>query len=565
MSVATPLFFGPPGRGRFGLLDWPDGPVRGAAVLCPPLGYEEVCAHTALRHLAAQLAAAGVVTLRIDYDGTGHSIGEAGDPDRVASWGATITDAVELLAGCGLPSVTLVGLRFGATLAAVAARSTPTVSALVLWDPIVSGRRYARSLQLFSAAGGHESTAGGGIAIAGVEFDAPTLADMGRTSIGADDLAVACLVVARTEAETEATALVADAAANVELRSLTGTTALLDTDAELSQVPHELITEIAAWVATRAVDPIEPQPARPLLDNETNEYLDGGGTVLRHRAMRVGPAGLLAVETARAGATATNAIVTLNNGVARSIGPGRAWVELGTELATAGVRVVRLDLSGLGDSPARPGRVENDTYAPTAADDLGALIDALRADGVSRVTALGLCSGALSNIDAALGRPEIDVVVSVNGRFDRPFTDRRRDRGRRAAGQTNRLLAVPLHKTPLLPLFEKVPTFVWRALDRLHIVASPTVAIERVVARGVRVVLVFGSDEWGLRALRIRGGRRFARLVEHPLVSVEVVDGLDHSMFDLEAQARARALIRARLVDAGVAEPELEPREGEYA
>src|SRR5262249_36317709 len=257
------------------------------------------------------------------------------------------------------------------------------------------------------------------------------------------------------------------------------------------------------------------------------------------------------IDTVRVDADPESAVVLLNNGLARSIGPGRAWVEIGETLARDGLRVVRVDLSGLGDSPVRPGHAENDSYSFAIPDDVGDLLDHLQGEGVSRVALLGLCSGAYVGFDAVLEHPGIDALVCINGRYDKPFNDRRRDRRHRAAGQTNRFLRPPLNKSPLLSFFQKVPTWIWWLLARLHLVASPTLAIEKGLERDVQVFLIFGEQEWGLRALRRRGGNRFNEVTKSPLMTLVEVPGLDHSMFDPSGRVRVKELVRNYLSDFG--------------
>jgi pimeloyl-ACP methyl ester carboxylesterase len=545
------MFFGAEDRARFGYLGWPDGPVRGAAVVCPPLGYDDTCAHTALRHLAEQLTDHGVVTLRIDYDGTGNSVGSDLDDDRVAAWTQSVVDAATELRRWGLPQIILIGLRFGATLAVqAAARLGDGVEALALWDPVVSGRRYVRTMRLFANSGGYEASSDDGLCVAGVEFTARTLAEMSKVQIDAAQLRVPCLVVVRAEAESEARDLVEEAASgNVEARTLDGTSALIDTDAELARIPHKILDEIASWVQKRSAVALDPQPVRPRLRDQAVEVFDG--VELSHRALRLGSGQLFAIDTGRVDADAESAVVMLNNGLARSIGPGRAWVELGEALAGDGLRVLRVDLSGLGDSPVRPGHAENDSYSFAIPGDIGEVIAHLHDEGVRRVVLLGLCSGAYVGFDAALDHPDIDALVCINGRYDKPFNDRRRDRPHRAAGQTNRFLKPPLNKSPLLPFFQKVPTWIWWLLGRLHLVARPTDAIEKGLERNVRVFLIFGEEEWGLRALRRRGGKRFNEVLESPLTALVEVPGLDHSMFDPSGRARVKALVRSYVAGLG--------------
>ena len=93
-------------------------------VLCNPLGYEAMSVHRTYRHLAQQLASSGFYTLRFDYDGTGDSSGTPHDPGRLRAWLDSIAAAVaEVRSRTGSPQVALFGVRFGATLATLAAAS----------------------------------------------------------------------------------------------------------------------------------------------------------------------------------------------------------------------------------------------------------------------------------------------------------------------------------------------------------------------------------------------------------------------------------------------------------
>jgi pimeloyl-ACP methyl ester carboxylesterase len=152
---ALPLFFGPrlaEGRALFG---WfhpaPEGsaPPR-AVVLCPPLGYEGICAYPTLRTFAERIAAAGVPVLRLDYDGTGDSSGVDEDGGRLRAWKDSIGAAIEeLRALSGVTEVALFGVRTGATLAALAAAEHDDVDRLILWNACTSGRAYLREQRAF--------------------------------------------------------------------------------------------------------------------------------------------------------------------------------------------------------------------------------------------------------------------------------------------------------------------------------------------------------------------------------------------------------------------------------
>lgn len=118
-----------------------------AALLCNPFGEEATRAHRTYRVLATQLERAGYAAMRFDFSCTGDSSGEAAAAS-VEAWLADVaTAAARLRAASGAEHVALIGLRLGATLAALASsRGDVRPQHLVLWDPVVSGRAYLTEL-----------------------------------------------------------------------------------------------------------------------------------------------------------------------------------------------------------------------------------------------------------------------------------------------------------------------------------------------------------------------------------------------------------------------------------
>ena len=140
-----PTWFGPADQPMLGWIHEPaGGRARGGVVICPPLGRELGATYSTLRLLADSLAAQGLLAMRFDYVGTGDSAGDHGTPDQVERWLDSVAQAVEYVRAAGAPSVSLVGLRMGALLAAHAVTRCEPISQLVLWDPCVSGRAYLR-------------------------------------------------------------------------------------------------------------------------------------------------------------------------------------------------------------------------------------------------------------------------------------------------------------------------------------------------------------------------------------------------------------------------------------
>jgi pimeloyl-ACP methyl ester carboxylesterase len=135
-----PLYFGTSDLPLFGVYEPPTGAdCRRGAVLCNAIGQEYYHAHRACRALARRISASGVHVLRFDYVGTGDSAGEV-DTFEVGDWVTNIGQAIdELRDMTGLTSVTLVGMRAGAVLAARAAELRDDVDGLVLLDPVTLG------------------------------------------------------------------------------------------------------------------------------------------------------------------------------------------------------------------------------------------------------------------------------------------------------------------------------------------------------------------------------------------------------------------------------------------
>jgi len=140
-------FFGPATRRLFGVFDEPaEGGARElGVVLCYPHGADYETSFRAFRLLGTRLARAGFRVLRFDYLGTGDSSGDIDDAS-VSQWVADVITAVHELRSSGdLREVSLVGLRLGATLAALAAAECQTVDRVVLWEPVIDGREYVKA------------------------------------------------------------------------------------------------------------------------------------------------------------------------------------------------------------------------------------------------------------------------------------------------------------------------------------------------------------------------------------------------------------------------------------
>ncbi|MGJ7530224.1 serine aminopeptidase domain-containing protein [Variovorax sp. GB1P17] len=144
------LMFGPASRQVFGLFHPAEAAQRGdtAVLVCPPFGPEGLRTHRFFKVLAERMARGGIATLRFDFYGSGDSPGDESQGE-FDGWRRDLCSAhEELRRRAPHARIVWIGARLGATLAVLAARNGRCDPVrLVLWEPVIDGRRYARFLR----------------------------------------------------------------------------------------------------------------------------------------------------------------------------------------------------------------------------------------------------------------------------------------------------------------------------------------------------------------------------------------------------------------------------------
>lgn len=139
-----PFFFSNGDYRLFGVMHRPVGDsVKGAIVFCHPYGEEKLWSQRVYVNFARQLASAGYAVLRFDFMGYGDSEGYFSD-SNIETHLSDIRCAISTISGefqqC--KNVTLVGLRMGATLAALVAENSKDIDRIVLWDPTIDMKKF---------------------------------------------------------------------------------------------------------------------------------------------------------------------------------------------------------------------------------------------------------------------------------------------------------------------------------------------------------------------------------------------------------------------------------------
>ncbi len=410
---------------RFGLcFGWLHLPAGGvvrdtAVVLCAGLRADARNGHRAFRLLANALARAGFAVLRFDYPGTGNSDDPASrhsdGPELLSVWLDSIHAAAHAVrAASGASGVALCGLRFGATLAALAAEARDDVRALILLGPVTRGRSYIRQLTIEANVASPALTANAGLAAHELQLSGETVRRIAALDMRAFALDPACRVVIHAEAATPVVDACIEAwrlrGATVDRADFAGLEAII----RPSFMSHEKaadVSRIVAWLVAATPDAKASRGRQSVRGAADTQAPPAAETPLRF-----GPDGaLFGVLSRPAGVVADPTLVVLigNSGGDPLYGTARFGVVLSRAMAQNGIASLRMDFAGLGDSIA-PGDAETHVFETDRRQDFAAAIDALTALGFRRFAVQGLCSGAYHAFHAALSDPRIETLLLVN-------------------------------------------------------------------------------------------------------------------------------------------------------
>jgi alpha-beta hydrolase superfamily lysophospholipase len=555
-TFAAPTWFGPAHRPRLGWLHVPTtGLASVGVVLCPSVGVEATSSSIGLRRLGAQLATDGAAVLRVDYDGTGDSSGSMADPDRVDAWTATVEAAAALLGATGLP-VVLVGLRLGALVVTEAAARGLAPDGVVLWDPYPTGRAFLRRQRLLRTVLDLGTPVGdGAVEGPGVVFGPDVVADLGRLSLERlpASLRGRALVLHRAGQAPDATTCAAVDAVDAELAPVTGQESLTDVEPVHAVVHQPDLDLVRRWVRERALrEPVsvdlrpEPSTVVPVATGTDP------AVPVAERFVRTGRHALLTVVTdpVRGAATDTAVVVFLNAGVIDHTGPARLWVEWGRRWAAAGLRTVRLDIPGVGETPARPGQAGAPSLAPGTLDDLASLVEEVRPGPTAPLVLVGLCSGGALALELAL-RVGASGAVTVNPNVLPDTVPRDAAQVRLTAPATRSWARhLPFHNAATA-VVERLPWPAWWVLNRVAVHHPPGITVRRVAATGTRLFVATNAHE----AARIERGevRALRRLRAAGDLTLVVDSRIDHTLFCADGRqvvaSEADRFVRAHFVD----------------
>jgi alpha-beta hydrolase superfamily lysophospholipase len=548
--VEQPVWFGGSERPLFGWVTAPpDGKARGGVVLAGSLGREARAVRRLLRRTAHVLAERGYVSLRFDFHGTGDSAGSLDDEGLDEAWPADVASAVALLRSYRLASIDAVGVRLGATIVGVAADVHDLdLGSLVLWDPCESGRSFLRELGALEALrreGVGVSTDG---AVETAEFvfagaTAERLRSLALPATTRTPLADRLLVVARPDRNLSQRLRSRLERERVTWVTASGQGALLDVDPLHAVLPTATLDDVLTWLAASegGLEPVAV-PGGPW----AAATLRVDGTSVVERPERLGPHDLFGIVTEPVTVPIGGpTVVFLNVSNEEHTGPSRLWVELARRWAAHGLRCVRFDLTGLGDSPWRLGEADPAMYDQRWLGDMTDVATALLPDEPSNTVFVGLCSGAYLAVEAGLtlrarGVCAINPPVGIDFLHGASRLGASRHRATRALASLAKEVALRLRW---------VSVVAWKVLRFVLPSTFGVDAMSDVAVRGTDLLVLASTDDRSPYQTR-RFDRFFSqRLVAPRNYDVTFVPGLDHSLHAAAGRARAVDMLDEHVLD----------------
>ncbi|PCE26817.1 hypothetical protein BWP39_08485 [Paraburkholderia acidicola] len=542
-------------------------------VLCNPFGYDALCTHRGWRKLAERLAAAGMPVLRFDYPGTGDSTGFEDDPQRVAAWLDSIVAATRRLRErTGVTRVSLVGLRLGATLAALAAQRAGDIDALVLLAPAMLGRNYLRELRahrqswLSTPAGMNADPLDerdNYVEAFGFGLHGDDIARLGEIDLQRDTHAPAARVLLLESNDRSRTAALAAHYAQhgveVERQGFDECDRFM-IEALYSEEPVDAFARVTAWLAqgtsSRALDHAVGTDAinEPLLQLPTETATE--------RPVVFGPYfGIYCDPTVPR--TDAPAVLFFNTGASHHIGDGRIFVLFARQLAALGIASLRMDLGGLGDAqPAADTITLDSVYSEAACRDAMAGADWLVAHGHASVATFGVCGGAFVGLQVCARHPRVVGAFGVNlqkfvwdGTARMPGAHQFASskvywRAALTPGKWLRALRRQSHPLRVAAVIGKrIARRGWLAAsgwieDRTGwpvAVNEVRTLLRTIHTKGVQLRLVYGEYDVGLDEARVQFGPRLGGLRRYPRVRAMTLPKLDHALFTRPAREAAMA------------------------
>lgn len=520
-----PLWFDVNGQSIAGILHSPNVHSRYGVVICSPIGYEFWCSYQSLHTLAVDLAGIGCHVLRFDYYGTGDSDGSYQDSDILAKWDACLESASNVLKNMGVSELCFVGLRFGATLAMRNSEKCG-VSNLILWDPVISGRRFVKELKLFSISSPSNDEGSEELQVAGSIYSQETIKQISEIDLlKLSHTHIKQLsLIDRDDRPASEKYFDTLSTFNVNRTLMQGTAGMLDVPTEFGVVPKNIIGEICnivnqSFLANKINTlPVPSNDSKLLASKKSTIHWENQS--IEEEFVSIGSNRLFGII----GQPTTNPsldkiVIFLNSGTEHHLGPGRVWVEYSRSLNVAGFSTMRADFNGIGESRIRGDDRRMQPYDESQNQDILDYIAFCQKRGYKKIALVGLCASSWIALFFA-ETTKVDGIIAINPQI---YYKR---------GEPMPVVVADFRKDTDI---EKVEAFwnkfhLWTLLEIMGIRPKSSRLLIKLSQLKTKTLLIFGENDPGVVYLRTRIGYRIKQLSKTGFFSLLEVAGMDHPM-----------------------------------
>ncbi len=569
--LREPLWFESDGSKRWGWIHQStDAEHRRKRVLvmCNPIGHDLIHAYQSIRDMADSFAREGFFVLRFDCAGTGDSEGDIFQGDIIAQWLRDTNNAVSLMRQRFSPeSISLLGIRSGALLAGTCAASNKSVSGLMLFDPLFSGKRFIREIKANSRMAYFEPDPdlleSVGFPYPNGMLDSLMQIDLAKTL---DGFAAPVIGVIREDAVSAAPLRKVVAACKQFTAIEAAELETMLVEPHHTKIPRAAIDELVSQASMLFDASKDGMQERSALSSEAVLAADTGGSIVE-KSVSTGVAGTTGILCSPASGESRRFPVVLlgNAGSIFHIGPNRLYVELARKLAAAGYASFRYDLPNIGDGLMYRHPEANKPYPTDAVARITEVIEYAKQDlGHDSVVLTGFCSGSTQAFMAALEQkptaPLIEImmvnpkVFYVEDKVEDKSVDtdnqvmQRSNYYRRAIRDTDRwkrfFTGDVDYKGVFQFIFRRCRVIAgssWKRLATIMGLNSGTRLgsdLVKFLKTGRRLSFFFSSRDPGHQILLETSGGVAKRLINDGKIPVYIIDDADHTLIALRCRAQ---------------------------
>lgn len=517
---------------------------RGGVVLSPSLFRDARASRHAHRALAATLADDGFIVLRFDHYGVGDSSGELTDGGFLAAWKEQIGHGVALLRSLGAESVSAVGFRLGATiLSAACSEGSLDLTSVVLWDPCESGRSYLREMNAFETLRRASRDATGTIETAEFVLDeqaSEAIKTLNLTEATPKQLAPDVLIITRSDRPVSTRMKQHFDVDSVVWTETSEQSKVLEVELPSSVLPAASMKRISQWIGQSTA----PSAPFRFIDEAVTATMDAedGPLGIRETVLSVAPRGIFAIVCEPVEGAHGPWIVMVPGINEDHVGPARSWVKLSRRWASYGLRCVRFDFEGLGESELSGAESSRGQERDSPAQCIQDVVMAVSADNPSNTVFIGLCTGAQQSLESAVSFASRGVCT-INPQVGSGI---QRATDRMVAGRTGMFNALIARLTRHVERHEWMGQIVWQ-IARVSFASAYSFKVRKKLAEnGTQMLLIVGPERFNpfprvpiVRSLDQR------RLLSTDSCRIEVLPGLDHDFYNISGRNRAIAILDA--------------------